>query len=190
MDGETIDIYSRNEHGETQLHLAKTIEETELLIKHGADVNARDYCCITPLHWAVTIEQTELLIKNGADVNATSIDYETPLHFTKTTQQTILLIKHGADVNAISVQGRNPLFFANSEEHKKILIINGSVPCSIRFYEEHRHLFPEYQQVLFDAYKAITSNDEQFFSMCKESVAQKNKKVDTPFIKEVELDIS
>jgi ankyrin repeat protein len=48
-------------------------ETAQLLIKHGADVHARDQSQSTPLHLALSnrdAEIAQLLIKHGADVHA------------------------------------------------------------------------------------------------------------------------
>jgi ankyrin repeat protein len=57
----------------TPLHWIEGKEEAELLIIHGADVNARNRTGFTPLHLAVMgecLEVAELLIINGAIITA------------------------------------------------------------------------------------------------------------------------
>ncbi|XP_070550854.1 putative ankyrin repeat protein RF_0381 [Ptychodera flava] len=78
----------------------------ELLIKHGADVNAKEPNKSTSLHAASGqghADVTELLIKHVADVNAKT-DYEsTALHAASAkghADVAEVLIKLGADVNA------------------------------------------------------------------------------------------
>ena len=66
-------------------------------------------CDITALHVAKTKEQTRLLIQAGADVNATTWNNETPLHFRQTEAQIKLLLDAGADVNVIDEEGDTPL---------------------------------------------------------------------------------
>ena len=58
-------------------------ETVRLLIKHGADVNARDEAQSTPLHLASSRASTEtvrLLIEHGAIVTALDGSHRTPLH--------------------------------------------------------------------------------------------------------------
>tara|TARA_R100001530_G_scaffold135802_2_gene113990 strand:+ start:3058 stop:3444 length:387 start_codon:yes stop_codon:yes gene_type:complete len=94
------------------------IEETERLIKKGADVNASDAVYdYTALIWASVrgdIELAELLIDNGADVNAVNAG-GTALRFAAyyfNTKIAKLLIKNGADVNAVDEVGHTCLIDA------------------------------------------------------------------------------
>ncbi|XP_035678825.1 uncharacterized protein LOC118417380 [Branchiostoma floridae] len=93
----------------TPLHRAAEEGHTgtcELLIRHRADVMARDKRQSTPLHEAAAGGHTgtcELLIRIGADVMARDGNQWTPLHraaFGGHAGTCELLIRHGADVTA------------------------------------------------------------------------------------------
>lgn len=76
------------------------IELAELLIKNGANVNAKQMHGVTPLHSAAYNGQTKLaklLIDHGADIRAKTDNGQTPLHMAmeKNIQEMAeLLIKH------------------------------------------------------------------------------------------------
>ncbi|KAH0546555.1 hypothetical protein KQX54_011401 [Cotesia glomerata] len=81
----------------------------EILLKEGADVQARDEKDETPLHVAITKENTEtvgLLIQHGADVHSVSPKWKTG--FTSLHQAIVnnkkdivnILISGGADINS------------------------------------------------------------------------------------------
>ncbi len=115
----------------TPLHFASAgsdagiagFEIAALLIKNGADVNAKGGTGRvregTPLHVATIYgngDIVELLIKNGADVNAKTEYGYTPLHLfaqsadeVQTYKMMALLIENGADVNAKNKYGWTPL---------------------------------------------------------------------------------
>ena len=62
-------------------------ENVQLLVRHGADVNASDKTHSTPLHLAPSkgcVESVKLLIQHGADVNAKNGRQSTPLHLAVT----------------------------------------------------------------------------------------------------------
>ena len=81
-----------------------------LLIKYGADVNARDDYGNIPLHYVKDVEIARLLIENGANVNAEGENGDTPLHRVKDVEIAKVLIENGANVNAKNNEGDTPLY--------------------------------------------------------------------------------
>lgn len=73
----------------TPLHSAvarNQVEISELLIVHGAEVNAKQEGGFVPLHEAAqsgNLEMARLLLKHGAELNAKSNDGKTPLALTR-----------------------------------------------------------------------------------------------------------
>ncbi len=59
-----------------------SVEMVEMLVKHGADVNAKDKWAWTPLHRAAVngnVEVVKILISHGADTKAKNDSAKTPL---------------------------------------------------------------------------------------------------------------
>ncbi|HTE31364.1 MAG TPA: ankyrin repeat domain-containing protein [Chryseolinea sp.] len=83
--GADVNIASNNAFKVAPIHSACAISDyniTELLLRSGANVNARQQQGITSLHSAAHNGQTklaELLIDNGADINAKTDSGQTPL---------------------------------------------------------------------------------------------------------------
>ena len=76
-------------------HAAK--EVGELLINHGADVNAKNNNSETPLHFAArkSSRMIELLLENKSDVNAKNEQGRTPMDYTSDNEIILLLRKYG-----------------------------------------------------------------------------------------------
>ena len=102
--GANPNIASNNQFKVAPIHSACAISNFDiaaLLIRHGADVNAKQMQGVTALHSAAHNGQTKLsklLIDNGADINAKMDNGQTPLfmaneqNFQETAE---LIIKHG-----------------------------------------------------------------------------------------------
>jgi ankyrin repeat protein len=102
--GANPNIASNNHFKVAPIHSACSISHfaiTELLIRHHADVNAKQMQGVTPLHSAAhngQIKLAKLLIDNGAEINAKMDSGQTPLFMAneKNFQEIAdLIIKHG-----------------------------------------------------------------------------------------------
>lgn len=103
----------------TPLHLAvqRSLEIAELLVKHGADVNAKDANESTPIFWALgggptsNLEMLAFLVKKGADVNSADVRLNTPLHRASNNENPKairFLLEHGAKANYENLNGKKP----------------------------------------------------------------------------------
>ncbi|EDQ86259.1 uncharacterized protein MONBRDRAFT_11038 [Monosiga brevicollis MX1] len=101
----------------------------EMLLKHGADANAKDKDNKTPLYYACRNchdNVVGMLLKHGADANAKDNDNKTRLHYACDSGHDNLvemLLKHGADANAKDKDGKAPLHYACGHGYVKVVEI-------------------------------------------------------------------
>lgn len=111
--------------GQTALHDAAIfghLEIAELLLAHGAAVDATDKGGRTPLYGAVSgidlqvghRDIVELLLAKGANINHHDKYGNTPLFFAPTKELARLLLDRGADFNVIDLNGGTMLASAAS----------------------------------------------------------------------------
>lgn len=123
----------RDTRGTTPLmHAASigSIEAMRLLMKAGADVNARNGLDATPLVWAAAnAEKAKLLIDAGAQVNVRTKMMRTPLMMAAAApgnSATVkLILEKGADVTVADVRGHTALVDAaraNNTEAVRLLL--------------------------------------------------------------------
>jgi ankyrin repeat protein len=142
------DVRARDNRGETPLHKSAGNCDTvgncgtvrmhwaaadghksvaELLLAHGADVNAKRNDGYTPLHLAGVwdhMDVLEVLLAKGADVNAKDNDGRTPLYFQGIwgyMDVLEVLLAKGADVNAKDNIGRTPLHSAVVNKNAEVI---------------------------------------------------------------------
>lgn len=100
----------------------------DLLIKRGADINAKDSDGATPLFRSISygdMDMVKFLIANGADVNVHNEGEfgKTPLHeavFCWCKPMVQLLIDNGANLNSTNDTGETPLALSMNLENRKM----------------------------------------------------------------------
>ena len=120
---------------ETPLHVASRegfLELALILLKHGADMEARDASDWSPLELAITgghVALTRVLLEHGANVNAQDKKRRTPLYLASDWGKPAVarvLLGHGADVNARDKDNETPLHRAKGREVAQILLEHGA----------------------------------------------------------------
>jgi ankyrin repeat protein len=120
---------------ETPLHAASRegfVEVARILLKHGADIEARDDGDWSPLERAITrghVELPRVLLEHGANVNAQDMSGCTPLYFASDWGDLAaaqVLLRHGADVKARNDANETPLHQATGKEVAQILLEHGA----------------------------------------------------------------
>jgi ankyrin repeat protein len=132
----TSDVNSRDQHGTSPLMYAAAlgnIDAMKLLLRAGADVNARNAFDATALMWCINQpHMVRLLLAKGADVNARSTMGRTPLLLAAAygnTEVLKLLLAKGANVLTRDSFDNTPLLAAtaaNDSATVKLLLERGA----------------------------------------------------------------
>ncbi|KAL3885822.1 hypothetical protein ACJMK2_025858 [Sinanodonta woodiana] len=111
-----------NEEEEDETKKTSVSDVVERLVKHGVDINSRDYDGFTPLHYAVRQKKLEIiktLILLGSDANIRTKTGETAVHrstinaeILEVVLQTIYGLGKTVDLNAYDMFGSTPLHWA------------------------------------------------------------------------------
>jgi ankyrin repeat protein len=120
---------------ETPLHTSSRLGHVDIarvLLKHGADPEARDSYDFSPLEQVARGGHTELahaLLGHGADANARDSSRCTPLYLASGAGQSVVaqvLLSHGADVTAQCKNNETPLHQAKDEQVARLLLEHGA----------------------------------------------------------------
>jgi ankyrin repeat protein len=103
------------------------VELIDLLVAHGADVNARNQRRVTPLHMAARYGlalTAAALLRHGAEVDARDVNNETPLYRAVNLGHldvARILLEHRADPNLPDRLGQTPLHRAVFKENRAMI---------------------------------------------------------------------
>jgi ankyrin repeat protein len=117
--GETGRPVHRRRRSSSIVHLSsENMELIELLLNHGATVNAKDSAGRTVLHYACVsgnMHVVNIFLERGAEVNSADCEGKTALHLVAPTGNVFVLgtlLRHEADVNKADITGKTPLHYA------------------------------------------------------------------------------
>ncbi len=108
-------VNAKGEDGSTPIMCARSAEMVDLLVSHGADVDAKDTKGFTALsnRYSFHNEFVEAMIKHGADVTVRDQYGSTLLHkCNESVEIMTALLDKGLDPNAKNEDGRTPLYCA------------------------------------------------------------------------------
>ena len=139
-------IHTEDKDGETPLHTTAAAgfkDVVELLIKKGADVNAKK-SGDTPLSWAIWRNHKDVirsLVINGADVNFKAKNVWPFLHYVVWNNDKDLVklfVTHGADVNFTPKDDYSPLHYALWKENVESvkLLVNHGAKFNVKDHDE------------------------------------------------------
>ena len=127
------------------------VEIVELLLKKGADIEAKDKSDWTPISyacWNGRIQTVRLLLDNGANINSVDNDGFTPLKRASRRghKETFkLLLEYGADIKVRDIYNNMCLEYECKgvwkEEYTQELIITGQ-PINIKLFDDEIGILP------------------------------------------------
>ena len=118
-----VDINSKNDTGQTPLHVSRNKAIVMMLILNGADVNAVDEDNMSPI-FSMDVDLSKILVAAGADIHLRSNKGNTPLIFYSYSgyiEGIQYLVSLGATVNAKNVDGQTAYDIAEEFGHFKLL---------------------------------------------------------------------
>ncbi|OXU20433.1 hypothetical protein TSAR_006976 [Trichomalopsis sarcophagae] len=160
-----------------------------LLIRHGADISAKDYSDENVLHYLsfasgkknAVVDMARDFIQRGIPVDKKSLLCEhQPIHYAARMgklELTLLYLDHGADVNALTADGSSPLHYAatspgnapllrallerGANVHQRIYANRGYSSGRTALHDACDEFHDENIQVLLSAGADITSEDDE-----------------------------
>ena len=113
------------------------VEVARALLKHGADIEARDDAGSSALELVADdgrVELAQFLLEHGADVNSRDFLGCTPLYWASQAGQLAVaqkFLSHGAVVTAQCKNNQTPLHIAKEEEVVRLLLEHGADPNAL-----------------------------------------------------------
>ena len=159
----------------------------KLLIERGANVKATTTQGVTPLHMAATNEIAELLIRHGAVVDAQDFTAErlTPLFYATGRHKSVVaaLIDHGANMNTKATSGDTPVSRATREGNLEVVelltkrgatLIDEDINSSTALEQAFQRQDHKTAQFLMDNGATISNQSELGFNELHWAVKQNN----------------
>ena len=154
-------VNHKDECDNTPLHVACKqgyMQAFELLVKHGADLQAKTKSQETLLHLTQNPKIAEVLLTKGFDIMALDEDMRTPLHHAVSNgckDMVSFLIEKGFNVSAADKDGETPLHLAvenNRHDLIDILFKNGA---KVAPYDQYNILVTAVNEGFLDVVKTL-----------------------------------
>ena len=132
-------VTARDRKEKTPLHAAVSCENRvamEMLVEHGADLNATDITGMTPLHVAAMLgraSEAEWLLDHGARLDALDSFGDTPVHTAAVFGQggvLQILVQRDAALDTPNKAGKTPIMLARDNRRPRVVSLVESLLAS------------------------------------------------------------